>query len=331
MDRLTENNIILITRPTRLEELVTRWNTPEQARFYVESLGEDFSDYILENNVYRQAVDTLTQDLSALGRVQNVARSFLPNFIFGPHDTVVVTGQDGLVANTLKYLNGQPLVAVNPDPSRWDGQLLPFKVPEAAKVVKDVFKKASKYREITLAMAELPGGVKIYAVNDIFIGPRTHGSARYILTSGTQKETQSSSGVIISTGLGSSGWLASILAGAKGIWEMSRSYGLTGRDDDFESQTETDLPREVPGTRPGTFDWSADYLYFSVREPFPSQSTGTNLTFGRVDRRKPLVITSLMSLPGVIFTDGMEDDFWEFGSGQKAVISLADKKGKLIV
>ncbi|MFT7387173.1 MAG: hypothetical protein ACI8VC_000410 [Candidatus Endobugula sp.] len=32
-----------------------------------------------------------------------VERNLLPNFIFGPEDIVVVIGQDGLVANPLKY------------------------------------------------------------------------------------------------------------------------------------------------------------------------------------------------------------------------------------
>ena len=49
MDRLTENKIVLLTRRTRLDELVTRFNTVEQARFYVEHLGADFSYYQREH------------------------------------------------------------------------------------------------------------------------------------------------------------------------------------------------------------------------------------------------------------------------------------------
>jgi hypothetical protein len=50
-----------------------------------------------------------------------------------------------------------------------------------------------------------------------------------------------------------------------------------------------------------------------------------------VDGANPLVITSLMPAHGVIFSDGMEEDFWEFNSGQKASIHVADKRGKLVV
>src|SRR5687768_10128684 len=116
MNRLTENKIVLVTRATRLAELIARFNTVAQARFYVEHLGADFSDYQKEDETYRLALQQAQTFLSTLGRVQIVDRSFLPNFSFGPDDFVVVLGQDGLVANTLKYLNGQPVVGVNPDP-----------------------------------------------------------------------------------------------------------------------------------------------------------------------------------------------------------------------
>ena len=43
MDRLTENKLVLITRRTRLDDLISRFNTIDQAKFYVEHLGADFS------------------------------------------------------------------------------------------------------------------------------------------------------------------------------------------------------------------------------------------------------------------------------------------------
>src|SRR5512143_1606850 len=109
MKRLTENKIILVTRTTRLEELMARFNTIGQAKFYIEHLGADFSDYEIEHGTYKTAAKEAGTQLAALGRVQVLDRAFLPNFIFGDRETVVVLGQDGLVANTLKYLKGQPV------------------------------------------------------------------------------------------------------------------------------------------------------------------------------------------------------------------------------
>jgi hypothetical protein len=79
------------------------------------------------------------------------------------------------------------------------------------------------------------------------------------------------------------------------------------------------------------FAWDADWLYFTVREPFPSKSSAATLVFGRVTRNDPLVVVSQTPEAGVIFSDGVEKDFLEFNSGARATITLAEKKGRLAV
>src|SRR5262249_16332928 len=151
--------------------------------------------------------------LGELGRVQRLERRYLANFVFGAADNIVVLGQDGLVANTLKYLDGQHVVGVNPDPARWDGVLLPFSVDDLAKIMPEVVARKRSIKTVTMAKATLNTGQALYAVNDLFIGQRSHVSARYRITVGGREEQQSSSGIIVSTGLGSTGWLRSIYAG----------------------------------------------------------------------------------------------------------------------
>src|ERR1051326_1181153 len=178
-----DKKIILITRPTRLAELVIRFNTVSQARFYIEHQGADFSDYLREDETYHYALTEAQRVLARIGRVQTVDRGFLPNFVFARDDTIVTLGQDGLVANTLKYLNGQPVIGVNPAPARWDGKLLPFKVEDLSKVVPEVLAHGRPTKTVTMAKAALNNGQTIYAVNDLFIGPKTHSSARYRIRS----------------------------------------------------------------------------------------------------------------------------------------------------
>jgi NAD kinase len=309
MLKLTDNKIIVVTRRTRLDDVIVRFNTLDQAKFYVEHLGADFSDYIEEDRIYKRAISTVGQELKKFGRVQMLERTYLSNFIFGKEDVVVVVGQDGLVANTLKYLNSQPIIAINPDPNRWDGVLLPFKVNEMNSVMSDLLRAKRNIKEITFAKVETNNGQCMYGVNDLFIGPKTHVSARYIIEVDDKREEQSSSGIIISTGLGSTGWLSSILAGAKGV---------VGQEQD-------------PLQRYKGFDWAANYLYYSVREPFPSKVTGTNLIFGKIVKDNQVTLTSMMAQHGVIFSDGLEADFIEFNSGTMATISVAEKKGYLVV
>lgn len=138
MNAASERKLVLVTRRTRLEELVARYHTLAQARFYIEHLGADFSDYLRENAAYAQSLQLTVETLRAWGRYQVVDRAYLPNFLFAPDDIVVALGQDGLVANTMKYLAGQPLVGVNPEPSRWDGILLPFAPTDLKAVIADV-------------------------------------------------------------------------------------------------------------------------------------------------------------------------------------------------
>lgn len=312
MNRLTENKIILIKRKTRLEELIAKYNTIAQAKFYIEHLGADFSDYVAEDELYKMAVVEAHNELESLGRVQIVDRQYVSNFIFGDNDLVVAVGQDGLVANTLKYLTTQLLIGVNPDPARWDGVLLPFEVSDLRLVVQDVFKMRRQVKEVSMAKAVLNDGQIMYAVNDLFIGQKTHVSSRYQVELGENKEQQSSSGIIVSTGLGSTGWLKSVIAGATNIVNC-----LT--DKKFEVRQER------------TFDWNIESLYFSVREPFPSKTSQATLVFGKITKDQPLKILSQMPENGVIFSDGIESDFVQFNSGIEATITVAEKKGHLVV
>ena len=311
MDNFGDNKIILVTRLTRLESLVYRFNTVAQAKFYIEHLGADFSDYEIEDATYARAVKSALEMLRRYGRVQSIERAFLPNFVFGPEDIVVVIGQDGLVANALKYLKGRPVIAINPDPARFDGVLLPFELRDLEKIVRDRVDGRVKIREITMAKAELNNGTAIYGVNDLFIGQKTHASARYELNLEGVTERQSSSGIIVSTGLGSTGWLKSVIAGASGI---QRTFGESAQD-----------------MRISGFDWESEYLYYTVREPFPSKVSFTKHVFGRIEKNAPMEVISAMPDNGVIFSDGIEADYLEFASGTKARISVASEKGMLVV
>lgn len=330
MNRLTDNKIVLVTRPTRLAELVIRFNTVSQARFYVEHQGADFSDYLCEDETYHRALSEAQSALSQVGRVQVVDRGFLPNFVFAPDDTVVTLGQDGLVANTLKYLNGQPVVGVNPDPERWDGRLLNFRVSDLTKVMPEVVLRKRPTKSVTMAKAALNNGQTLYGVNDLFIGPKTHCSARYLIRSGEASETQSSSGVIVSTGMGSTGWLKSLLTGAAAITQSAGSAMARQAVVGMTAASGKSADRKVRLNVKSEFAWDANYLFYTVREPFPTNTTGTSLVFGRVTAETPLILESRMAENGVIFSDGIEKDFLEFNSGTQAIIGIAERKGVLV-
>jgi hypothetical protein len=307
--------IVLVTRKTRLEGLVERFNSVGQARFYVEHSGGDFAQFQQEHDAYMASLADLRRSLEPLLKLQTIERGFLPNFLFARTDLVVTIGIDGLVANTAKYLDGQPLVAVNPDPAHIDGILLPFDVQQAAGAVRAVLHHRARVRAISMAEARLNDGQVLLAFNDLFVGVRSHISARYLIEQRNQAEHHSSSGIIVSTGVGSTGWLSSMFNMANGMLQ-----GFTG-----ETQAP---PRALP---PYRMEWEAERLVFVVREPFVSKTSGAQIICGTITPDAPLVLHSEMPENGVIFSDGVEADSLAFNAGLIATVGLAARKTQLVV
>jgi NAD kinase len=300
--------IVIVTRKTRLQELVERFNTKAQARFYIEQSGGAFSDYELEDDEYRRSFDQLSRSLDKGLKLQVIDREFLPTFMFMPQDIVVTLGQDGLVANAAKYVKGQPIIAVNPSPRIFDGVLLPFLPAGAAGAVDQLLREKAVLREVTMAEAKLSDGQTMLAFNDLFIGPKSHISARYRITWNGKSEPQSSSGVLVSTGAGTSGWLSSIL-------NMTRAVaGVTGASFGV----------------PARLQWEDLKLIFVVREPFISRHSQAGVVAGIIAPGQELVIESLMPSGGVIFSDGTEADYLRFDSGVTAMIRASDQKAHLV-
>lgn len=302
------DKIVVVTRPTRLEELITRFNTRGQARFYIEHAGGDFGEYEREHERYHEALD-LVRGAAALGLPRQVLdRALLPTYTFGGGDVVVVVGQDGLVANTAKYAGGQPIIGINPDADRVDGILLPFRPSEARGVLSRVLDGRATTRAVTLAEAVLGDGQRLLAFNDLFLGARTHVSARYRLRFADRAEAQSSSGVLVSTGAGSTGWMSSVFNMAAGV---SRFVGGSAG-------------------APPRLDWEDRRLLYAVREPFVSRQSSAELVAGLVGDGAELVLESLMPSGGAIFSDGIEADYLEFNAGAVARVRAADRCARLV-
>ncbi|MCC6741913.1 MAG: NAD(+)/NADH kinase [Planctomycetia bacterium] len=303
------DKLVIVTRKTRLEELTERFNSRGQAKFWIERSGGDFSDYVREDDAYRRSLDGVRRGLDLGLKVQSLERGLVPTFLFTDRDLVVPVGQDGLVANTAKYAGAQPIVGVNPDPARFDGVLLPFTPDSARPAVEGVLAGRARVREVTLAEAALNDGQTLLAFNDLFVGARTHVSARYRLKVGRATENQSSSGLLVSTGAGSTGWLSSVFNMAAGL------AAFTGG---------------TAGKRP-SLSWEDPRLVFAVREPFVSRHSQAGIVAGWIEKGAELVVESLMPTGGAIFSDGIEADFLPFDSGRIARIRAANRRARLVV
>ncbi len=266
--------------------------------------------YEEEATVYEKNVRRIRNDLNRMDYpIAMVNRELLSTYDFGRCMAVVVVGQDGLVANTAKYAQGIPIIGVNGDPEQNEGRLLPFLANEAQLGIARVAQHRAKIQDITLASVELTNGQSMLAFNDFFIGYQSHQSARYILQARGKAEQQISSGVIVSTGAGSTGWLSSVYNMTCGV---AQRYGST-----FAA--------------PPAMAWDEPRLKWAVREPFRTKQTGVDLVVGEIESNDEIIIESLMPNDGVIFSDGIERDYLEFNSGTAAHISVAKERAQLVL
>lgn len=319
-------NVVIVTTPTRMQGLVRQWGTRGAARFLlrqaiahqqhagvevdtVTQKEADFDQYEKEEERYAGTMERLRQDLEVTYPVTLLPRQHLVNYEFANAVVVVVVGPDGLVANTAKYVGQLPIIGVNPDPARNDGVLLPFRAEQVKQAVDAVLANKAQVRSVTMAEATLSDGQKLLAFNDFFVGRRSHVSARYNLRYRRHAEPQSSSGVIVATGAGSTGWLSSVFNMMRGVSRWTG--GKAGN--------------------PRPMQWHDRQLSWVVREPFASRHSSANLVAGMIEEGEELVLESLMPDGGVVFSDGIEEDFLAFNSGTTARIAVARQQARLVV
>lgn len=352
--------IAVVTRDTRMQNLKERWVTSSAFSFRMKQAGghekarlmkrkrsddlqeDDFNLMALEvadalsdddelkeeDSIYNEALKELMFQIDFGYPVKKVNRDYIANFDFSRCAVVVVFGQDGLVANVAKYVGDVPIVGINPDPQRNDGILLPFEIRHARSVVRNTLDGKRAAKHVTLAEVTTNDGQHMLAFNDFFVGCRSHTSARYTIEYNFQTESQSSSGMIISTGAGSTGWMSSMFNMAERLSGMVNVEPATGR---LIGNVDEATGRMHGGhsNRP-TLKWEDNKLLWAVREPFISRHSSAEMIGGILGHEDELVVGSQMDGNGVIFSDGIESDFIEFNSGSIAAFKVANQKAMLI-
>jgi hypothetical protein len=291
--------VVVTSRPTEYEALLRRHGTRPQAEFLLQNRGHRLSALEERHAKQRDALGLVLAAIPLTWRRAQVERADLSRFVFGPEDVVVAVGQDGLVANVAKYLSGQCVLGVNPDPCSYDGVLVRHRAGDVVELLARLEGGACAVEHRTMVEVTLDDGQRLLALNEVFLGHRSHQSARYGLRLRDAAARHSSSGLIVATGTGGTGWARSI------------------------QRERRDAPSPpAPCER---------RLVFFVREAFPSVNTETTLIQGLLAAEDPLEVASEMNEGGVIFGDGIEADFLAFDWGARARVGLAPERLALVV
>ncbi|MEU0411532.1 hypothetical protein ABZ307_27450 [Streptomyces griseorubiginosus] len=288
---------VLVHRTTEYEELVAHHGTHGQAAYFLSSRGRDIREVAERHERAQRALAEVTAAIPLTWRQARVERADLDRFLFAPEDVVVVVGQDGLVANAAKYLSGQLVLGIDTEPGRNPGVLVRHRPRDTAKLLTAA---GAQVDELTMVEAVADDTQRLVALNEIYLGAAGHQTARYRLGlegDGGVVEAQASSGVLVGTGTGATGWLRS-------VWQ--------------ERGARLRLPEPTENR-----------LVWFVREAWPSPATGTSLTAGELPARARLRLT-VESERLIAFGDGMEGDAVELTWGQTVEVGVCGERLRLV-
>lgn len=289
--------VVIVTRQSEYQSLLATHGTRGQAAFFLQSRDQQIDDVEAVHSALAAAIQKTKAAVPSDWSVASVERDDLDRFLFTSNDIVLAVGQDGLVANLAKYCSGQPVIGVTPGAVGSEGILTTVSTTEVADLLGRIERNEARINSRTMVSAHVGTGETLCALNELFIGHRSHQSARYLIRIGNEEEYQSSSGVIVSTGTGATGWAKSIM-------------------------TATNQMFDIDPTAPNA-------LYFA-REPWPSQHSGCELRSGSIAPGRDLHLTSRINDGGVVFADGIEQDYLRFDWGRRVTISIAQKTLNLV-
>ncbi|MEU3368876.1 hypothetical protein ACFYM2_05040 [Streptomyces sp. NPDC006711] len=291
---------VLVHRVSEYEELLARHGTHGQAAFFLSSRGRDIKEVAERHHRTARALADVAAAIPATWRQARTERGDLDRFLFAARDVVVVVGQDGLVANAAKYLSEQPVIGIDPEPGRNPGVLVRHRPASAGALLTSAVSERCPVEELTMVEALTDDRQRLLALNEIYLGAPGHQTARYRIgpdDPAAACEAQASSGVLVGSGTGSTGWLRSLWRQRAGAPE------LPGRSD----------PR----------------LAWFVREAWPSPVTGTSFIGGELHGSERLRVT-VESDHLVAFGDGMEADALNLTWGQTVSLGVARTALRLV-
>lgn len=200
---------IVISELTRLGLEIAKEGSLDSVR---RKYGEEVftRDLLQPDALYKVEFARVRRVILAQGvSIVDCLRHEAQNFVFRDNDIVVILGDDGALVNVAKLLNNQKVITIATATKHCD-RLMKFSVETFEASFARLLHGESSCARVSIARAETSLGHSLEAVNDFFVGRADLRSSRYAIERTSGFIDQISSGVIISTGTGSTGWEKSV-------------------------------------------------------------------------------------------------------------------------
>jgi hypothetical protein len=203
---------------------------------------------------------------------------------------VISLGGDNHFQYVSHFVRDTLLVGINSDPRRSEGCLTPSTVESFEDLAEKVLKDRYDVEEWTRMMVTINGHrIRSLAVSEIFIGEHLRSNmSRHRLTHNQYHEEQKCSGLIISTGSGSTGWYDSA---CRYIFPRGNKFKRTDR-----------------------------FFNFIATEPYSGKLAKPKHLHGTVKAKQKLIIHSLNDSEGILTIDSQEKHAFHEGSVAEIVM-----------
>lgn len=223
------------------------------------------------------------------------------------YDAVLSLGGDNSFIYVTHYLDPSiPVIGINSDPGRSLGKLCAWNSSDLARVVRHLQEENYKIEKWPRLQATIDDKSLIPATSEYYFGEdRSKDMSRHVLIHRGKQYEQKSSGIILATGAGSTGWRSSA---GRYRHPFGNQFNRTRAQGRF-------IVREP--FQPNTFRFYLDQL------------TGEQRYTGKLEPGEEIILHSLNDGKGYATADSWEE--YAFPRGSTAVVKISDQPLRVIV
>jgi NAD kinase len=224
-----------------------------------------------------------------LPRAHYISAEWASRAALGPQSLVIALGGDNHFQRVAALVDSQVMLGINSDPERSVGALAAFTIDSYAEAVSRQHISEAAPEHWTRLDVRLNGVPLVHrALCEVFLGERERPyMSRHVLHLGEQSEEQKSSGLLVATGAGATGWYAAARGDVRWTDE--------------------------------TFAKTEESFRFIATEPHPG-ARASQFLHGQVSTGEALRVVSLNRRNGVLAVDAFRHH--PFPSGALAEISV---------